>query len=119
MNFTNLFFELYKEKYGSRIAPEIAHDLVKDMAVTDNSGRISGEKWSIEESAAMAEKVGADLTRIDRCEWYLILNMMYSDYFATINKHALPETTYGELALDWFNDVDGEEDKTFRYFIHL
>ncbi len=111
--------ELYKEKYGDKINYELAKDLVKDLAVTDDSGRETGEKWTMEEAKGMGDKVGIDFDKVSKCEFYLVLNMIYSDYFKLAHKYGLPEVFYGEMAKAWFDDEDGAGDKTFRYFIHF
>lgn len=119
MDMNKLFMELYKEKYGPMLNRDIAESIVSNFAVTDGSGATSGEHWNYDESKAMGDKVGANWEKISKCEFYTVLNMMYSDYGKTIKKHGLPDSFIGELALDWFNDADGEADKTFKYFIHL
>lgn len=119
MNMNNLFMELYHEKYGNKINRELAEKIVSEMAVTDGSDRDSGEKWTFEESKAVAEKVGIDWEKVSKCEFYIVLNMMYSEHFRTGKKHSLSDIFYAELAYDWFNDSDSDDSKTFRHFIHL
>lgn len=119
MNMNKLFMDLYREKYGDTLNREIAESLVSEFAVTDGSDRKTGEHWTYEEAKALGDKIGVNWEKVSKCEYYTILNMMYSDYGKTIKKHGLPETFFGELANDWFMDADGEEDKTFRYFIHF
>lgn len=119
MNMKNLFMKLYTEKYGEKINRELAEEIVSEFPVTDGTDRTSGEKWSYEDAKTMAERVGVNWEEVSKCEWYIILNFMYSEHFKTGKKHGLPDTFYGELAYDWFYAVDAEPDKTFHFFIHM
>lgn len=119
MNMNSLFMKLYVEKYGRVLTREIAEEIVSGFAVNDGSDRTNGMKWTYEEAKAMGEKVGVNWEMVSKCEYFTVLNMMYSDYGQTVKKHGLSETFIGELARDWFTDEDGKEDKTFNYFIHL
>lgn len=117
MDIKNYLIEFYKQANGTVITPELATLLVKEMAVTDGSNRTDGEKWTIEECKAVGDSIGVDWSRILKAEWYLVLNMMYSDYYTVCQKFGLPEPQFFiELALSWFNDVDAKDCKTFNYF---
>lgn len=119
MNMNKLFMELYEEKFGKMLNREIAESIVKDFAVTDGSDHPNGEHWKYDDAKAMGDKIGVDWEKVSKCEFYTVLNMMYSDYGQTVKKHGLPDSFIGELAKDWFMDADAEPDKTFNYFIHL
>lgn len=119
MNMNELFKELYAEKFGNKITRPLAESIVEDMAVTDGTTRPSGEKWTYEEAVEMGNKMNIDWNKTDKCEWYLVANMNYSDHFRTAKKHGLSENFFFDLTFDWFHDVDAEENKTFNYFIHL
>lgn len=113
-----MFIEMYKEKYGEHIAPELAQSLVCGMAVTDNSGRPTGEKWTLAETKDAGSKIGINFEKVKPAEWYLVMNMMYSDYYRTAKKHGMTEPSFfADLSFDWFNDEDAETGKTFRYFM--
>ena len=118
MDLTEYLMDLYIEKYGKHINKEIAEALVNQMSVTDGTNRADGEKYTYSEAKELGTKIGVDFGRVDPVEWYLVLNMMYSDHYRTGKKHGLTESTlYCELAYDWFYDVDGEDCKTFNYFM--
>lgn len=119
MDMNRLFMELYKEKYGAMLNRDIAEDIVSKFAVTDGSDKPTGEHWTYDEAKGMGDKVGVNWEKVSKCEYYVVLNMMYSDYGKTVKKHGLPDSFLGELANDWFMDADGDQDKTFKYFIHL
>lgn len=118
MNMNNLFMQLYTEKYGEKINRDIAESIVMELPVID-SDRMSGEKWSYEDAKVMAERVGVNWDEVSKCEYYLVLNFMYSEHGKTGKKHGWQDTVYGELAYDWFYAVDAEPNKTFHFFIHM
>mgnify|MGYP003330961022 CR=1 FL=1 len=119
MKLNDLFMELYTEKYGTMLTRPIAESIVHEFAVTDGSDSPNGEHWSYDESKGMGDKIGVNWEKVSKCEYYVVLNMMYSDYGKTVKKHGMPDTFFGELANDWFMDEDGESDKTFKYFLHF
>lgn len=119
MKINDLFMELYREKYGDHITRELAESIVHDFAVNDGSGAESGEHWTYDDCKAMGDKVGVNWEKVSKCEYYAVLNMVYSDYGQTIRKHGLADTFMGELARDWFTDADAKPDKTFKYFMGL
>lgn len=109
--------ELYISLNGEVITPELAELIVQDFAITDSSERSNGEKWTLEECVQIGNKMNIDWTVIDQIEWYIVLNNEYSDKFKIVRKYNLPEPSiYGDFALSWFLDVDGKENKTFRFF---
>lgn len=119
MNIHEYLIDIYVEKYGKHINHELADTLVEEMAVTDGSSRETGQKWTLQETKDVGSKLGVNFEEIKPCEWYLVMNMMYSDHYRTGKKHGFIDPTfYGELALDWFHDVDGNDDKTFKYFMY-
>lgn len=114
----DLFMELYKEKYGAHINQELAESLAEGFAVTDGSSRENGIKWTMSETKEVGLKVGVDFDKINKCEWFLVMNMVYSDHYRTAKKRGLTEPTFfADLALDWFMDADAKPEKTFNYFM--
>lgn len=117
MDIKDYLLDFYISQNGEVITPELAKSLVEEMAITDGSDRQTGEKWTPAETNDVGAHMGIDFDRIPKCEWYLVLNMMYSDYFVVGKKHGLVDYTfYAELAHAWFTDVDAVENKTFKYF---
>lgn len=90
--------------------------IVKGLAVTDNTNRETGEKYSFESACELGESFGIDFNFVSRLEWYLILNLFYSDFYRTAELFKLPESFFLSLAKEWFYDVDGDPDKTTRLF---
>lgn len=119
MNIKSLLLSYYVDKNGKVITSELAKSLVEDMAVTDGSNRENGEKWTMEETTEVGNKYNVDWNSISKCEWYLVMNMMYSDYYRTGKKRGLTDYQFfADLATDWFADVDASPDKTFNYFMY-
>lgn len=117
MDIKQYFLSFYIAQNGEVVTPELAKMLVEDFAITDGSGRINGEKWTPEEAMEIGKKLEIDYEEIPKFEWYLILNMMYSDYNNVAIHFGITDALfYGEMALAWFHDVDARENKTFKFF---
>lgn len=117
MDIKNYLMQFYVDQNGEVISPELATMLVSEMAITDGSDRTNGEKWTMSETQDVGDRLGVDWNRIIPCEWYVVMNMMYSDYYSVGKAHSMTDWTfYAELTMAWFNDVDGKENKTFKYF---
>lgn len=118
MKTNQYLLNFYIAQNGENITPELAKILVTDFAITDGSDRIDGEKWTIEEAESLGIKSGVNFEFISKYEWYLILNMMYSDYYIVSKMYNLESDFFINLAISWFNDVDAKENKTFNYFMY-
>lgn len=68
-----------------------------------------GEHWSRETTDKVLDSKGYDF---NHCDWYYVLNMMYSDYY----KSGRSDETYIELACDFLNDKDAPHDKVKKYY---
>ena len=109
--------EFYISQNGEVITPDLAKLIVEDFAVTDNSGRCNGEKWTYEDCVKLGTSLNLDWSVIPKTEWYIVCNNEYSDKFRIVQKYKLPyPEVYLDFALSWFNDVDGKQSKTFRFF---
>lgn len=119
MDIKSYLMDFYISQNGEVITPELAKMFVEEMPVTDGSERTNGEKWTMEEAVEVGKNMNIDFNKIPICEWYLVLNMMYSDYFVVGRKHNLTDwQLYAELAHAWFYDVDAKQNKTFKYFFN-
>ena len=109
---------LYKKAYGEHLTESICKAWVKDLAVTDNSGRSSGEKWTYEQCVDVGSKLNVNWNMFTKWEWYALLNAWYSDYFKTGKEFQIetdPEF-YGGLVLDFFCDEDAHDKNPFTYY---
>lgn len=97
--------KLYVIVYGHHLNEELAHKWVKSMKNKDGT---MGGHWSIEQTSQYASKH-------HKYDWYAVLNMIYSDYY----NQKFDFNTYLELARDWFEDSDGRDDKTLKYYFNV
>lgn len=74
-----------------------------------NKDGTTGEHWNKETTDRVLEAKGYDF---NYCDWYYVLNMIYSDYY----KSGRSDDTYIELAYDFLEDKDAPEDKAKRYY---
>lgn len=74
-----------------------------------NKDGTTGEHWNKETTDRVLEAKGYDF---NYCDWYYVLNMIYSDYY----KSGRSDDTYIELAYDFLEDQDAPEDKAKRYY---
>lgn len=85
---------------------ETAKYVVSNMKNKDGS---VGEHWKKEVTDKVLDSTGFDFRR---CDWYYVLNMIYSDYY----KEGRSDETYIELAGDFLSDVDAPEGKAKKYW---
>lgn len=73
-----------------------------------------GAKWTMDETTAVMHKMGY---HHKACEFFAVMNAMYSDYGHTARKHKVdyPEF-WAEMAHDWLDDEDAVEDKAGKYW---
>lgn len=74
-----------------------------------NKDGTTGEHWNYETTSKVLESKGYDFKH---CDWYYVLNMIYSDYYKT----GRSDDTYIELACDFLDDKDAPEDKAKKYY---
>lgn len=114
---------IYSKVYGETISKELAHMLVKKMAVTDSSGRDNGEKWTIAQTTAVGEEIGIDWTQFSKVDFYFVMNMEYSDHFPISVKVEFSEDPkfFAYLAKDWLTDVDipKGKPKIYKYIFNV
>lgn len=118
---------LYEEAYGRTITKSLAEHWVKSMAITDGSNetegsvRTNGQKWTMEEAYEVGTKVGIDWHKVDKISWYIVMNMMYSDYFATAKsvQQEASSVYFARMAKDWLCDEDAPADKLYRYYFYV
>ena len=71
-------------------------------------------KWTREQTTATMRAHGY---RHDPCEFWAVMNAMYSDYSPVMAKlNADRPDVYAELAHHFIDDPDAEEDKVGRYW---
>lgn len=72
----------YEMEHGPHFDEEMARKAVSKMENEDGS---RGPHWSLEETTALANQHGINLNgRFNRYDWYVALNMIYSDFYKVI-----------------------------------
>lgn len=102
--------KFYEEAEG--IIYEISEEHAKQIVM---AMRPYGQRWSCEEiKELLASKGIMDKTRC----YYLVMNMMYNDYYRTAKQYNLdvPEF-YFDLSYDFINDADAKKHKVEKYFL--
>lgn len=79
----DVYTEMYKKAYGDTITRDLAEEWVKSFDVTDGSGREHGQKWSIDQTTDVGNKVNVDWNDMSKTDWYVVMNMEYSKHYDT------------------------------------
>lgn len=101
----------YEAEHGPHFNEEHARKAVSKM---ENEDGTRGPHWSVEETTALASQYGINLgSRFNRYDWFVALNMVYSDYYKVIINITNSNSTkhFVELAKAWINDKDIDEGK--------
>lgn len=118
---TDKFVEEVREKHPEMVDkfllklelllnPSFSKDTAKyAVAKMKNKDGTTGEHWDYATTTKVLESKGYDFKP---CDWYYVLNMIYSDYF----KSGRSEDTYIEMAHDFLSDEDSPENKAKKYY---
>lgn len=109
----------YEAKHGPHFDDEHARKAVSKMENEDGS---RGQHWSVEETSALANQYGIRFdSKFNKYDWYVALNMVYSDYYKVIvNMTGSNNSKYFvELAKAWLSDKDIDEGKMWYYYIYV
>lgn len=109
----------YEQEYGPHFNEEQARKAVNKM---ENEDGTRGPHWSIEETTSLANQFGVSLNnRFNRYDWFVALNMIYSDYYKVLVNITNSNTPkhYVEFAKAWLNDKDIDEGKMWYYYIYV
>lgn len=115
-----LKIEHHEAMYGPHFNEEHALKAVSKMENEDGS---HGEHWSLEETTTIANQYGVNLKseKFNKCDWYVALNMVRSDYYRAVvtmtNSDHIKH--FVELAKAWLNDKDIEEGKMWYYYCYI
>lgn len=109
----------YEKEHGPHFNEEYARKAVMKM---ENEDGTRGPHWSIEETTTLASQYGITLgSKFNRYDWFVALNMVYSDYYKVIINIAGSNNTknYVEFAKAWLNDKDIDEGKMWYYYVYV
>lgn len=79
------------------------------VSMMKNKDGSVGEHWDYGTTTRVLDSKGYDF---DPCDWYVALNMIYSDYY----KSGRSDDTYIEMAYDFLSDEDAPAHKMKRYY---
>lgn len=77
-----------------------------------NEDGTEGGHWDYDTTTSVLKSKGYDF---NPCDWYYVLNMVYSDYFSKDQ----PDEYYFKLAYDFLKDKDAPVGKAKKYFLAM
>lgn len=77
-----------------------------------NEDGTEGGHWDYDTTTSVLKSKGYDF---NPCDWYYVLNMVYSDYFSKDQ----PDDYYFKLAYDFLKDKDAPVGKAKKYFLAM
>ena len=98
--------KLYETAYGKVLNEDMAIDWVESMQPE--------ARWTMEETNEVKRQYRVnDISDID---FYVVMNMMYSDYHDILNEDV---GKYVEFTRAWLNDADAGEGKLYNYRMYV
>lgn len=92
---------------GEKLTREKAEKWVRSMHGDDPKAR--GEMWTYEDAKKLAEERGLPTEGQDMIDFYVALNMVYTDYCKVAKEHGVDtEDYYADLAVAWLYDRDAK-----------
>lgn len=111
--YEDLEMYLYKEIYGCHFNEWMLEKALSKMINEDGS---SGAHWNLTDSNNLAKQIGISFTNFNEYDWNYVLNMIYSDYYGSINNDV---STYAKLARKFIEDKDAPEGKALKYYLAM
>lgn len=87
-----------------------------------NEDGSKGGKWTMQETTEIGKNNGIDFSKISEQDWYITLNMVYSDYVMIARKYNIDNISfYIDLAKEflWDSDTHQGKDKLERYYRYI
>lgn len=113
-------FEKHEREYGPHFNEECALKVVSHM---ENEDGTKGAHWSLEQAVSIASQYNISLNseHFNKYDWYVALNMVYSDFYKAIISIANSDSVryFVELAKAWLKDKDVEEGKMWYYYKYV
>lgn len=114
-----VFKMLYTKAYGEHLIEDLAKEWVSNMTVPVDGEKTTGERWTMEETTSVGTSMQIDWNKMSKCEWYVAMNMAYSDKFYVARTFDLAEETefYAMMAkADWIDDSDVKNKTLLSYY---
>lgn len=105
----------YERGYSGVMYDGISRELADEwMRGLDNEDGSRGAHWSYEQTTNLLSQKKHDC---DPIEFYVAMNMLYSDYYKVAKKFNVNNTEfYADLAAAFLYDKDAGDDKLMRYY---
>lgn len=117
---SELAANMYEAINGPHFDEEHAHYAVEGM---ENEDGTKGPHWTVEETTSVANQMGINLKseKHNKWDWYVAMNMIYSDYYKAVVAMTGSANTkhFAELAKAWLCDKDIDEGKMWHYYVYL
>ena len=89
-------------------APLTHEDAEKWASYMVNDDGTTGPHWTMEQTSSVAHDNGVMFDHITAADWWVTLNMMYSDYGSVADKYGIGTTSfYADMAKAFLFDKDG------------
>lgn len=100
-------------KIDLMLNPKFTRDTaVYAVSKMKNEDGTEGGHWDYDTTTKVMRDKGYDF---NPCDWYYVLNMVYSDYFSKDE----PDDYYFKLAYDFLKDKDAPVGKAKKYFLAM
>lgn len=117
---SELAANMYEAINGPHFDEEHARYAVESM---ENEDGTKGPHWTVEETTSVANQMGINLKseKHNKWDWYVAMNMIYSDYYKAVVAMTGSANTkhFAELAKAWLCDKDIDEGKMWHYYVYL
>ena len=112
-------FKSHEHEHGPHFDETCANKAVSGMVNEDGT---TGPHWSLTETTSVANQYGVKLTeKFNKYDWFVALNMIYSDYYAVIVKVTGSSNIkhFVEFTKAWLDDKDIAEGKMWYYYMYV
>lgn len=106
-----VYKDIYKKAYGEHLSEKICREWVNNMTL--------GQKWSMDQTTDVGQRMGINWGIMTKCEWFAALNSSYSDYHKVGQEYQIEEDAdfYAGLAKAfWLEDDDVKGKTIFSYY---
>lgn len=104
---------LYKEVYGCHFNKWLLEKATSEMVNEDGT---KGIHWNIADTTSVAKSNGVSFDKFNEYDWCYVMNMMYSDYYGSVNNDT---NTYVKMAIKFLNDKDAPSGKALKYYLAM
>lgn len=98
-------FDIHQCLFGKHFDKSLANEAVSEMKNVDGT---HGEHWTKAQTDSL---ISANKLQVNACDFYYVMNMMYSDYKEILGNDA---NTYVKMSLAYIEDPDAGDGKVFN-----